>query len=369
MLTPSKRAIVFAVNKVVFAERDADGTWRVVRSSDADLGGHLLDPTGTGELTADRRLRWAADLEARLFAAAVVTPVDQPIPLPRDLPEWAYRLALREQRASTWPELRQVRRATGDPTVLPFARYVQIETGGRSGSPVALGHHTDPATWPSLDFRLRGESVRIDVLGPDGMPCYAAGHKDATRHVLGRTVADHLAVWVTEQDVSTTGPRRGLRRPKQVRTDPSLVRYVGRSVDDLQPSLTRPILEFTATDGWQDLRRRGLIVGAAEIARLGGPPERTTSDVLHSYAEPGPETMAKIADAVARAVPRVCPVCGEPFYGPPNKTTCSPSCRQRRHRARRRASIVESVDALRSAGGAVPADRTWDERAPAWEEQ
>jgi hypothetical protein len=368
VLTPPRLAIVFAVNKVVFAERDAVGAWQVIRSSDADLGGHLLDPTGTGELTADRRLRWAAELEAHLFAAAVATSADRPIAMPRDLPAYAHRLALREQRASTWAELRQLRRATGDPTVLPFARYVQVETGGRSGSPVALGHHPDPATWPSLDFKLSGESVRIDVLGPDGFPRYAAGHKDATRHVLGHTVADHLATWLSTIDPSMTGPRRGLRRPKNVLTDPSLVRYVGRSVDDLESTSVRAILEFKATEGWRGLQRRGLAVGASEIARLGGLSERTASDVLHGHAEPGPETMAKIADAVARAAPRTCPSCGKDYYGPPQKTTCSPTCRQRRHRARLRASISESVGALRQLGGAVPADRTWDERDPSWVE-
>lgn len=367
-LTLSTMGVVFGVNKPVLARKDEHGRWQIVQSSDADMGGHLMDPTGTGQMTPDSRCQWAADLELALFEAALATPVDRRIAVPEHLPPFTGRLSLRARQATTWDELRQLRRASGDPTVLPLARYVQVETGGGTGSPIALGHHPDPATWPSLDFRLAGASVCIDVLGSNGSPVYAAGDRTARRHVIGHTIRDHAAGWLREHDPSMTGPARGLRHPTPVRIDPALVRMVGRSVEDLEATAA-PILEFKAPEGWRDLRSRALIVGAAEIARLGGPPERTTSDVLHRYAEPGPETMAKIADAVARAVPRTCPVCGEPFYGPPTKATCSDRCRQRRHRARRRASIVQSVEALRSAGGAVPADRTWEERAPAWEEQ
>ncbi len=366
-LTQPTTGVVFGVNKPVLARKDDHGRWRIVQSSDADMGGHLMDPTGEGALTSDGRCQWAADLELALFEAALATPVDRRIAVPERLPPFAGRLALRARQATTWDELRQLRSASGDPTVLPLARYVQVETGGRSGSPIALGHHRDPATWPLLDFRLAGASVCIDVLGSNGSPVYAAGDRTARRHVIGHRIRDHVMGWLREHDPSMTGPARGLRHPTPVHTDTALVRMVGRSVEDLEAT-TAPILEFKTTEGWRDLRRRALLVGAAEIARLGGPSERTTSDVLHSYAVPGPETMSKIADAVARAVPRTCPVCSEPFYGPPNKTTCSPTCRQRRHRARRRASILQSVEALRRVGGAVPADRTWDERAPEWTE-
>jgi hypothetical protein len=367
-LTHPTTGVVFGVNKPVLARQDGHGHWRIVQSSDADMGGHLKDPTGTGAMTADGRYQWAADLELTLFETGLATPVNRRIAVPEDLPPFAGRLALRARQATTWDELRQLRRATGDPTVLPLARYVQIETGGRTGSPVALGQHRDPATWLSLDFRLAGESVCIDVLGSNGSPVYAAGDRTARRHVIGHTIRDHAAGWLREHDPSMTGPVRGLRRPTPVRTDRALVRMVGRSVEDLQATASPPILEFKTTAGWRDLRRRALVVGAAEIARLGGLPERTTSDVLHRHAEPGTETMAKIADGVAHAVPRACAVCGEPFYGSPTKTTCSARCRQRRHRARLRASIAASVDALRGIGGAVPADRTWEERAPAWVE-
>jgi len=368
-LTHPTMGVVFGVNKPVLAQRDETNMWQVVQSSDADMGGHLMDPTGTGAMTADRRFQWAADLEAVLFEAALATPVDRRIAVPERLPYFGERLALRERQACTWDELRQLRRATGDPTILPFARYVQVETGGQAGSPVALGRHPDPARWPSLVFRLAGEPVCIDVLGPDGSPTYAAGARTSRRHVIAHTIRDHAAGWLREHDPSMTGPARGLRRPTPVHTDPALVRMVGRSVEDLDSTSARPILEFKTTEGWGDLQRRGLAIGAAEITRLGGPSRRTTSDVLFGHAEPDAVTMAKIADAVTRAVRRTCPSCGQSFDVRPNKTTCGAAkCRMRLYRARRRASVSETVEALRQLGGAVPADRTWEEREPAWTE-
>jgi hypothetical protein len=367
-LTHPAMGVVFGSNKLVLSRQDDDGAWHVVQSSDADMGGHLVDPTGTGAKTADGRCQWAADLELCLFEAALATPVDRRIAVPDDLPEFAERLALRQRHVGSWTELRQLRRAIGDPTILPLARYVQVETGGRSGSPVALGRHPDPATWPSLDFRLDGDPVCIDVLDRDGALNFAAGDPRAPRHVIGHTIRDHATGWLREQDPSMTGPARGLRRPTPVGTDRSLVHYVGRSIDDLESS-TRPVLEFTATVGWLDLRCRASRIGPAEIERLGGPPKQTTSDALRRATDPGPETMALIADAVALARPRTCPVCGDEFYGPLTKEVCSTRCRVRRWRERQRASISESVEALRSSGGAVPADRTWDEREPSWTER
>jgi hypothetical protein len=364
-LTDPTWGVIFGSNKLVLARQDETGAWQLVQSSDADMGGHVMDPTGTGARTADGRWQWAADLELCLFKAALSTPVDRRIAVPDDLPEFADALDLSERQAMTWKELVQLRRATGDPTILPLARYVQVKTGGRSASPVALGHHPDPAIWVSRDFRLHGKPVCIDVLGPDGVPRFAAGDPNARRHVIGHTIRDHAAGWLREHDPSMTGPARGLRRPTAVRTDRSLVHYVGRSVEDLD-AVAHPVLEFEATEGWGQLRRRARVIGAAEIARLSGMSRRTASDVLFEHAEPGPETMAPIADAVALAVPRICPVCGAMFYGPPSKETCSTRCRVRRWRDRRRASITESVEALRATGGAVPADRTWEERAPRW---
>ena len=130
-----------------------------------------------------------------------------------------------------------------------------------------------------------------------------------------------------------------------------------------------PLLVFSQKEGLDDLLRRAKEIGAPEIACLAAMPKRTASDVLHGHAEPGPETIARIADAVARAVPRTCPACAEHFYGRRDQTTCGAArCRMRLLRARRRASITDSVEALRTLGGAVPADRTWEERSPAWVE-
>ena len=219
MLMPRRLGVVFGVNQVVFAELGDDGTWRTIVSSDTSMGGVIADPTGTGELTDDGRYLWAAQIEACLFAAAVATDPARPIPMPRDLPAHAHRLALRERQASTWRELTQLRGALGDPTVLPLSRYVQLETGGRSGSPVALGHHPDPAAWASLDFRLRGKSVRIDTLAPTasrGSP-QAGGTPGST---------SSGARW------QTTWPRRG-----SPRTTP---RWRGRDEDSVARGPSTP---------------------------------------------------------------------------------------------------------------------------------
>jgi hypothetical protein len=45
-----------------------DGSWQVVRSSDAGFGGHLADPVERpGARQPDGRWSWAAQLEAALF--------------------------------------------------------------------------------------------------------------------------------------------------------------------------------------------------------------------------------------------------------------------------------------------------------------
>ena len=128
--------VVLGVNKVVLGRPDQNGIWELVRSTDADLGGHLIDPTGSGRRTEDGRWWWAADLERHLLAAAIETDHSLVrIALTENLPSWADRLSLRAERASTWSELRHLRKATGDPAVMPFARYMRAETGGKDGGP------------------------------------------------------------------------------------------------------------------------------------------------------------------------------------------------------------------------------------------
>ena len=46
-LTAPTTGVVLGVNKVVLGRPGGAGNWDIVRSTDADLGGHLLDPTGT----------------------------------------------------------------------------------------------------------------------------------------------------------------------------------------------------------------------------------------------------------------------------------------------------------------------------------
>ena len=284
-LTKPTMGVVLGVNKVILGRPDGHGGWEIVRSTDADLGGHLVDPTGTGRRTDDGRWMWAADVECHLLVAAMETDPSRPIPLPKDLPEFAQRLALRAERASTWIELQNLRRQTGDPTVMPFARYLRAEAGGHGVGPVALGHHSDPETWHTLDFRLGGESVALLVQGPDGEPRHAAGESTTRRKVVVRTIADHLARWLREVDPSMTGPRRGLRTPVPVHTHPALFHIIGRSGEILGDGSEGPSLLFGTAAGWEELRRQASAIGAPEIARLGNLPRRTVSEVLSGRAE------------------------------------------------------------------------------------
>jgi hypothetical protein len=368
-LTKPTIGVVLGVNKVVLGRQDDKGDWQVVRSTDADLGGHLIDPTGTGRRTEDGRWQWAADLERHLLTAAVETDPADPIVIPADLPEFAHRLALRAERASTWKELQNLRRQTGDPTVMPFARYVRTETGGQGAGPVALGHHPDPLSWPDLDFRVRGESVALQVLDPDGERIHAAGDRKARRRIVVHAVADHLARWLREVDPSMEGPRRGLRTPVPVHTHPALFHVTGRAGELMEDGSESPALEFGAAEGWQELRRAALRIGAPEIARLGDMSRRTVSNVLSGGSKPTEATLATIAAALARASRRRCPGCDQEITGRSDRRWCSDRCRK----ATRRAAAKERTEVSQvdrpPTGIPKPADRTWIEQDPQWVER
>ncbi|MGA8725557.1 MAG: hypothetical protein WB565_10980 [Acidimicrobiales bacterium] len=364
-LTEPTTGTVFGVNKLVLARPRCDGSWEVVRSSDADLGGHVFDPTGTGRRTADGRWWWAAELERHLLRVAVETEADRPLTVPGDLPALAYRLALHTERATTWSELQRLRRDTGDPAVMPFARSMRAETGGNGGAPVVLGHHPDPESWSDSDFRRRGESVALLARDTEGDLQIAAGRPSARRQVVVRTVADHLARWLRERDPSMAGPPRGLRTPVPVETDASLVHVVARRGEPLSDGTEGPSVVFGRLP-WAELWDRAKAIGAPEVARLGDLSRRTVSEVLSGGAEPTDATVAAIADAVARSTPRCCPHCGGEVKGRSDKRFCTDRCQKAARRAAVRDDIRATRESLSGPNNPRPADRTWVERDPRW---
>ncbi len=356
--------IVFGTNKVVLTQLGDSGSSVLVRSTDTGFG-ELLDPTGSQAKTEDGRLSWAAELEDHLFHAACASPPTSAMSLPEDLPTWTGRLALRTGVAKSWRELLHLRRYVGDPTLPAMTRFVQVETGGRQGAPIALGHHLDPDTWSTLDFRLDGESVCVEVLGADGTPTYAAGKRSATRHVIARTVGDHVARWLRESDPSMTGPPRGLRQPTPITTHAALACYVGRSSAELEPEAENATLHFDSPLGWLQLRTEARAIGAPRIERLGGPPRRTTADALSGQSVPSATAIAAIAEAVSRVEIRRCAECNTKVHGRVTKTYCDARCRVRANRARKIADREATVEALTRPGGPKPASRTWEPRSTA----
>jgi hypothetical protein len=223
-------ALVIGTNKVIFGHQEPDGSWVIDRSTDTNLGGHVADASDTpGRLLADGHWAWPAELLAPVLAAAATQPnFEGRLPLPDGFPSWVYeRLALRRYRASRWSALRRLREQTGDPTIAPYATYLRADCAGDGPSPVALGPGWDPPSWINLDFWVTGEPVGLEVLTPKGLRF--VGGDPAARRVVVRSVADYLAYWLApENDPSTEGPSRGLRRAVPVRTTPSGTRVVGR---------------------------------------------------------------------------------------------------------------------------------------------
>jgi hypothetical protein len=328
-LTHETFGIAFGINKLVLARFEADGALRIVKSSDTNLGGHLADPVGTAERTADGLWRWSADLEALLVLAALATDPEPPIGVSA-LPGFAGRLALHVGQATTFKELEALRKAIGDPMIGPFARFLWAETGGSGAVPLSLGTDRGPATWARRDWRVRGKPACLGTKDADGSWRYAAGDASATLRVTVRSVADHLARWLDERDASMTGPKRGLRHPTPVHSHPALARVVGRTGEPLgDGSPSYPTLVYGNAVEWEVTRKLGVEVTAAEIVRRGGPPLRTVSDALKPGSNPDDRTRALIVAALSLPASRSCVGCGAPVKGRIDRKWCGDDCRKR----------------------------------------
>jgi hypothetical protein len=340
----------------------------IVRSSDTGLG-QLADPTGTWHLTEDGRLRWVAVVQREIVLEAMALDPSVPLRVPTSIPEITSKLALLVREAGTWNEHERLRAVLGDHTVQPFARYLQAETGGAGPSPVALGHHPDPASWPDLDWRLKGRSVGLLVC-VDGELCFAGGDSTSELQVVVRTIGDHLAAWLREFDPSTEGPSRGLRRPREVVVHSSMLQFVGRS--DVTAH-ERPRTESVSK------RKAGELGGLLEEVlmvppSLLAPAAKVSPRALRRYRNgersPGHAEIARLANAVADAPVRRCLGCGRPVTGRSDKVWCSAACRMRTTRSRAEApndaaavepfevdaaleTLLARVDGLTSLGGAA----------------
>jgi hypothetical protein len=321
--------LVVGMNKLILARPRAEGGWKVVRSSDADMGGHMLDPTGKGTKTKDGRWVWGAEIEEAIFAANVDSDPLRPL-VTGDLPKWAERMVVHRYRASKWNQLESVRHATGDRSVGPYAHYRVAETGGLAGGPVALGGGYDPLAWPEEDWCLDGEPVCLVSL--EGR--FLGGTRGASRQVVVRRVADHLVRWLNEFDPSMAGLPRGLRHPAPVQSHPSLVTVVGKAGETLFADKVDPEREPIApqlvygSPAVEELRYLATVLGRTELSRRTGMPESRFRRFMEGSAT-SDLTLSLVATAVQKdSTPRPCtyPGCERPAR--PRSSTCSEACRK-----------------------------------------
>jgi hypothetical protein len=279
--------LVVGTNKVIFGHKRPDGIWKPERSSDTGIGGHIADPSDTpGRMLPDGRWAWASELEGHLLAYAAScegADLSQPLCAPGDLPSWAHnRPALRRFQATSWSALKRLRRVVGDPTIGPYASYFRAEVGGDGPAPVALGAGYDPATWIDLDWRVDGEPVGLEVVTLDGELVFVGGDRSADRVVV-RSIADHFARWLWENDPSTQGPDRGLRQVVPVRSTQGAIRVVGRHGDALLADFEDPEtpgsqldqLDYGTLLDVEELRRRTRRAGLREVERRSRVPEQS----------------------------------------------------------------------------------------------
>jgi hypothetical protein len=321
--------LVIGMNKLILARPTAEGGWKVVRSSDADMGGHMLDPTGKGTKTEDGRWVWGAEIEEAVFAANVDSDPLRSL-VTGDLPAWAERLVVHRYRASKWDQLSSVRHAIGDPSVGPYAHYRVAETGGIGGGPVALGGGDDPLAWPEDDWCLDGEPVCLVSL--DGS--FLGGTRGAKKQVTVRTIADHVERWLNEFDPSMEGPIRGLRHPAPVQSHPSLVSVVGKAGETLFADKVDPEREPIApqlvygSPAVDELRYLASMLGRRELARRTGMPESRYRSFVEG-SDTSDETLGLIANAMqldSRSRRCSCPGCER--VARPRSRTCSEACRK-----------------------------------------
>lgn len=340
--------LAVGVNRVIFAEPARSGAYRVVRSSDAGLGGHLADPSDDpGAREPDGRHTWAAALEGVLLATVAGAEVDPARSLsavldPDLLPIWTRRPVVRRYAARDWSGLAALRRETGDFGIGPFARYLRADTG-RPGGPVALGPWPDPRQWERAAWRLGGAPVGLDGIGTDGLQMFAGPGRG--QRIVVRLASAYFSTWARSADPSLTGPLRGLRTPVPIRSAPGLMIVVGKDGTELMSGDDDPAVRGAdprltyGRVGDDSLRERARTAGLHQLSRQTGLPFET----VRRWAAGGGLSAERLATIVAAldvleaqpaAAPLRCLLCGQPSRG----RWCSGRCRMIAVRADRKAA-------------------------------
>jgi hypothetical protein len=333
-------------NKVLLGRFDESGTFRIVRSSDTSLGAHLLDPTGTGALTEDGRSGWAADLEELLLAANIGGDPNGSLVVP-ELPPWAGLPVVRHDRASTPRTLELLRERVGDATLPPFTPYLTV----KEAVAVVSGDVPGPDRWLGLDWR-RGHGARsgLVVRGPDGWGVGAPGIVS----VACSPVADLFGEWTHGTNLSTEGPRRGLRSVVPVVSDGAHVVVVGKAgevlyLDEREPLEDAPAQRAFGSGGVEELRHRVRVAGVGAVADGAGMSRRCIGKWL---AGGGTDRLPAIAGAVAdlecstpteTPMPVACERVGCDQPARPRSRTCSNACKVALRRGRPVAPLIDNV--------------------------
>jgi len=216
------------INKTILLRPDYARAFRVVRSCDTALGGHLVDPSDDpGVFLPDGHYGWPVPLLEAIVNSITPTGWNH-----LDLPEWAERPVVRRLRIASGSQLRRLRHAFPGVVLKPGDYFFRVEgTGsGDRGQAVAFALDANISDPAAAAWRFR-----------DGSPVHLIGELDpsAADEVVIRvpSISAYLDRWHGSEThdslfrmlgKSPLGPVRGVRRPLPVFSSPELVELCGR---------------------------------------------------------------------------------------------------------------------------------------------
>lgn len=232
------------INKTMLLRPDDAGAFRVVRSCDTALGGHLVDPSDDPDaFLPDGHHAWPVPLLEALVNSLTPTGWNA-----LDLPGWAERPVIRRLRIVSGSQLRRLRHAFPGVMLRPGDHFFRVEgngSGGR-GQTVAFALDVNMNDPSASHWRFR-----------DGSPVHLIGEFDpaAADEVVIRVpdIATYLDRWHCSETHDSLfrvlgkfplGPVRGVRRPLPVFSSPELVELCGREgalleLNDIDPDADR----------------------------------------------------------------------------------------------------------------------------------